>query len=123
MGVIYKITNLVNGKIYVGQTSSRPQKRWNEHCCAARKKSPKLAIHRAMAKYGFGNFAMEVIDSAQLQEELNDKEKIWIVKLNSNKLGHGYNLTAGGEGCLYPNPAVSAKMSAIAARVFAARGA
>lgn len=112
MGVVYKITNLVNGKIYVGQTTCTEAKRWREHKCAARKQNPKLAIHRAMAKYGFDSFAMEVIDSADSQEELSRKEVEWIVKLNSGTLGHGYNLTAGGEGCSMTDPATKEKIGA-----------
>lgn len=92
--LIYKITNDINGKVYVGQTAFTLEKRWREHrsktCCG----SP-CAIHNAMRKYGTEHFHMEQIDVAASKAELNEKERYWIKTLNT-LYPNGYNLTEGG---------------------------
>lgn len=113
MGVIYKITNHVNGKVYVGQTLCTPQKRWREHSCAARSSNwRKTYLHRAMHKYGINNFHLNVIDQAATREELNAKEKYWIGLLGTASSTKGYNLTIGGEGCNYVHPQTGERISA-----------
>lgn len=89
--VIYKITNLVNGKIYVGQTRQPLYKRWYRHT----HKSGCFAISNAIAKYGAENFTIEVIDKANTLSELNEKETFWIDKLNALS-PNGYNIQTGG---------------------------
>lgn len=95
---IYKITNLINGKIYIGQTTKSVQSRWRKHC----KKSSNgcSAIHNAIMKYGKDNFAIESVDTASNIEELNKKEKYWISSLNSI-YPTGYNLRLGGDNSLH----------------------
>lgn len=68
--IIYKITNKINGKLYVGQTI-RPLKRriWNHLCKTG------TAISSALRKYGIENFVIEEIDRAETKEELNKKEQ------------------------------------------------
>lgn len=95
-GYIYKITNLVNNKIYIGQAIDI-QKRWREHLNCA-KKQINTVLYKAMRKYGTTNFTIEQIDTASTKEELNNKEIYWIKKLNSINPEVGYNLTAGGTG-------------------------
>lgn len=112
MGVIYKITNTVNGKLYVGKTVSALAKRWREHKCAANKDfEGKYYLHRAMAKYGIDKFTIEIIDSALLDEELLAKEIEWIARLNTTDDKFGYNLTLGGEGYRHNDPAVTKRQS------------
>ena len=91
---IYKITNTINDKIYVGQTSS-PKDRWKQHRCKANKGTDigKSAIHDAMRKMGIENFRMEIIG---WYEDYNEKEKYFISLFNS-LVPNGYNLMAGGE--------------------------
>lgn len=100
--IIYKITNLINGKCYVGQTRTTLQERWKHH----RHSHGCSAIHSALIKYGFDNFTIEEIDQANTQEELNQKEQYWIGKLNTLS-PNGYNLTTGGES---PNWCNESKM-------------
>lgn len=94
---IYKITNKINGKIYVGQ-SNCIQRRFAQH------KSPyeqqrfsNKPLYKAFKKYGIQNFSFEVIEQCS-QEQLNAREKFWIKTLHSLCHQNGYNITAGGDG-------------------------
>ena len=87
--VIYKITNLLNEKIYIGQTKQPIEKRFLQHSKA---NSP---LGQAMRDCGLENFTIEVIE--RYQNELNEREKFWIKVLKS-KSPNGYNLSNGGEG-------------------------
>jgi group I intron endonuclease len=97
-GIIYKITNLVNGKLYAGQTVRSLGDRWADH------KRDSLngvdyPLHFAIRKYGVDNFIIEELDFASSIEELNEKEIFWIKELNSLcKNGNGYNVLTGGLG-------------------------
>lgn len=94
---VYKITNKVNGKIYIGITNQGSGVRYYKHWYDARKGDP-CPIHKAMAKYGKENFILEIIDFANTYEELKEKEKFYIKKFNSTDRSTGYNLTEGGDG-------------------------
>lgn len=96
MGYIYKITNIVNNKIYIGQTRYTIQKRWAEHCSVYNKLD--YPLYKAMRKYGQDNFIIEEIE--QISDELlNEREIYWISFYHSYApLGYGYNVTLGGEG-------------------------
>jgi group I intron endonuclease len=89
---IYKITNNVNGKVYIGQTSQGIRKRWSQHCCDGA--CPKL--HKAIIKYGKKNFSVQRIDVAYSKEEANQKEMYWIEQYDSANHDNGYNLSLGG---------------------------
>lgn len=91
---IYKITNRINGKIYVGQTKRGIERRWKEHCCPS-DNSPLL--RRAIQKYGKQNFTVEQIDCAVDTNEANYKEQYWIAFYDSANKEKGYNLSLGGE--------------------------
>lgn len=99
--IIYKATNLVNGKIYIGQTVRQFEVRKNRHINDAFKCNSTTAFHRALRKYGNANFNWEVIDISETEEELNQKEVYWISFYNSYALvenSNGYNMTIGGDG-------------------------
>lgn len=90
---IYKITNKVNGKIYIGQSIDIIQ-RWNYH-----KSIPNggcVKLYNAMRKYGIDNFIFEIEEICS-QNDLDDKEIYYINKYNSHS-SMGYNLTDGGSG-------------------------
>lgn len=101
MGVIYKITNTVNGKAYVGQTSATLHRRWTEHKADARNRKAHPYLHHAMLKHGYDNFTIEVIDQADTREQLDAKEVEWIAKLRTTESRHGYNCTTGGGACFH----------------------
>lgn len=94
MGIIYKITNHITGKSYVGQTIRPLKRRWQEHCQNAERCK---VLHRAIMKYGKDNFTIEQIDTANTSKELNDKEIYWI-KFYNTLVPNGYNMTEGGGG-------------------------
>lgn len=88
--IIYKVTNLINGKCYVGQTIRTLEERIAEH-----KRKKRLLLSKAFEKYGFENFSFEILDTAKTLNELNEKEIHWINQLNTIK-PNGYNLCKGG---------------------------
>ncbi len=94
MHYIYKVTNKINGKIYIGQTNNF-EKRKREHL--SDKRTNHQAFKRALNKYGFNGFTWEIIDKCKTKEEINNKEKYYINYYNS-KVPNGYNIANGGEG-------------------------
>jgi len=94
-GIIYCATNSVNGKQYVGQTTSSLIERWRHHRYWASIGSP-CFIHRAIAKYGGNAFSLQILAETSSQNDANEKESFFIAKLNT-VAPNGYNLTAGGE--------------------------
>ena len=97
-GFIYKITNTINGKSYIGQTIQNVKERFYQHCATKCSKAvSNMAIHRAIKKYGKSNFTVEVIEEID-SANLNDRERYWIKYYNS--YNNGYNSTKGGQdGC------------------------
>lgn len=85
--IIYKITNTINGKIYIGITKRSLRKRLNEHRC--NKTSP---LGFAIKKHGIDSFLMDEIDSASSLEEALSKESSYIQKFQSFKKDIGYNI-------------------------------
>ncbi len=88
---IYKITNLVNDKVYIGQSVRGVQQRFHRHIQDAISERLDTHFARAIRKYGPENFVVEVIDTADTQDELNQKEQYWIREFDS--IRHGYNET------------------------------
>ena len=85
--IIYKTTNLITGKIYVGQDSKNNSKYLG---------SGKY-ISKSIKKYGGKNFIKEILCECSSREELNEKERYWIKDLCC-KVPNGYNISDGGEG-------------------------
>lgn len=96
MGCIYKATNIVNGKIYIGKTIRPLKVRIHGHIRASKKGMG--YFQRALRKYGSDAFTWEEIYKSDNEKELFNKEKEYIALYESNKDGVGYNLTIGGEG-------------------------
>lgn len=88
---IYKIQNLINGKIYIGQ-SVHVKTRFNQHKAEARNGNNR-PLYNAIRKYSIENFSFEIIEECS-QESLDEREIYWIQYFNSFK--NGYNLTPGG---------------------------
>lgn len=92
---IYRITNLLNGKCYIGQ-SIDIEKRWAEHkSIYNHPRCSNYHIYKAFRKYGIENFSFSVVEECE-QSLLNEREKFWIQHFNSFE--HGYNMTIGGNG-------------------------
>jgi group I intron endonuclease len=85
--VIYKTTNLINEKIYIGKDSK------NNPYYLGGGKLLKLAIK----KYGRCNFRKDIVEFCHSIEELNEREKHWVKELNSQDKSIGYNILVGGE--------------------------
>ena len=91
-GIIYKATNLVNGKIYIGQTTKSLEWRRQRHKTETRDSR----FTRALRKYGMEKFNWEVIQVCDSLDELNNTEIDWIAKLAATDRQVGYNTLAGG---------------------------
>lgn len=94
-GIIYKATNLENGKVYIGQTIKSLETRKNVHYS---KYSSCVYFHNALMKYPKDSWTWEVIEQCDSREELDKKEIYWIAFYNSKNSAFGYNLTDGGQG-------------------------
>ena len=90
-GIIYKITNKVNGKSYIGQTRYTIEFRWRQH----QHKKDNTYFHNAIHKYGIENFSIEVLEECDVKD-LNSREIFYIAKYDT--FNNGYNLTVGGDG-------------------------
>ncbi|MDD4389679.1 MAG: NUMOD3 domain-containing DNA-binding protein [Eubacteriales bacterium] len=98
-GYIYKITNPINGKCYIGQTTRNVQKRWKLYKNLQCVDQPKL--YNALKKYGPENFIYEIFDdTSSNQEELNFLEESYILCLDS--IDRGYNGKEGGSSGKLP---------------------
>lgn len=86
--IIYRITNVVNSKFYIGKTSKTVQERFQRHCYNHQKQNTYL--YKAMRKYGVENFICEVLEET---DNPNDREIYWIQTLQPH-----YNMTLGGDG-------------------------
>ncbi len=107
--LVYRATNLRNGKIYIGRTVKRNVlARWRQHLSSA--KDGTLHLHNAIRKYGPDAFKIEVLHLAQTLVELNAMETFFIVLHQSHREENGYNLTLGGEGVV-ANDVTRAKIS------------
>lgn len=93
---LYRITNKINGKIYIGQAADL-SKRWSDHRRAVRLNKPTQAIHYAMIKYGLDNFEFEIIASCTTQDDANFTETQLVEQYQSHvSTDKGYNVTLGG---------------------------
>jgi group I intron endonuclease len=92
LGYIYKTTNLLNNKIYVGQHLAAE---FDENY-----KGSGVMLTRAFKKHGKENFTCVLLEAVETKEDLNSREIFWIDKLNSRDPRVGYNITAGGEGTI-----------------------
>ena len=98
MGFIYIVTNLANGKKYVGITSKTIEERWDRHIYDATIRQDDFYFHRAIRKYGIDNFIIEKVEECS-NDVLGDREKFYIQHFDTfYKNNKGYNLTLGGDG-------------------------
>ena len=98
IGYIYKITNKITSKIYIGQTKRTIKQRWSEHkqtCKSSKDPKYDYPLYRAIRKYGIHNFKIEEIEQCSF-DNLDEREIYWIKFFDS--FHNGYNLTLGGEG-------------------------
>ena len=94
---VYKITNIINQKVYIGITSRTIEERFKEHKYRMNERID-LHLYSSMKKHGVENFKVELLESCDTLESLFTQERFWISKTNSNNPLFGYNNTNGGEG-------------------------
>ena len=88
---IYKIENLINGKVYIGQ-SIHIERRWQEHC----QPSSRSLIGKAIQKYGKEHFTFQVLEEC-MEEQLDEIEERYISEYNS-VVPNGYNIETASKG-------------------------
>lgn len=94
--VIYKITNLIDGNVYIGQTRKNAEERFKEHCRDAVSGRLDTALAKAIRKYGPDNFSVDEIEAVESEDKMGEREAYWIERYDSVRCG--YNMTAGGDG-------------------------
>ena len=90
---IYKITNNINGKIYIGQTTRSVEERWSNHCSASSKCH---AIKNAIDKYGKENFICSILTQCSDKNSLDYWEKYYINLYDSYLNGYNCSYNPGG---------------------------
>lgn len=93
---LYKITNQINNKIYVGITELLIEERWKQHLTDS--KNPEYPFHYAIKKYGCENFAIELLLDSEDREYISSLEEPTIQLLESHISKNGYNVAKGGYG-------------------------
>lgn len=96
MGYIYKITNIVNNKLYIGQTRKTIEERFQMHIKKAKQHTNRY-LYDAMNKYGYDNFIPSEIEECD-DGLLDEREIYWIAYYNTTNKQYGYNMTIGGGG-------------------------
>lgn len=86
--IIYKTTNLINGKIYVGKDSINDPQYFGSG----------LILNRAIKKHGIHNFRKDILEQCKNSQELDEREQYWIKELNTIDRSVGYNIAKGGTG-------------------------
>lgn len=101
-GYIYKITNLINNRIYIGQTRRTVKIRFTQHINDSKRENTNTILYRAFKKYGVDNFIVDTIkeysciNEKDLIDILNKEEIMYIAKYNST-YPNGYNMQDGGK--------------------------
>jgi len=91
-GIIYKITNLVNGKIYIGQTTQSLRQRWKGHV-----NDKRMITYDALKKYGKENFKIEIVRKCESEKELDYYEMMFILFVKNLHMFGCYNADRGGQ--------------------------
>jgi group I intron endonuclease len=102
-GIVYKITNTINGKVYVGQTTKTLKQRWTEHVydsIGKRRRKHNSYLHLAIERYGKESFTAELLNSCVDKKSLDDVERFYIKTLNTVR-PNGYNISLGGTGVMH----------------------
>lgn len=107
MGYIYKITNDINGKVYIGKTESTIMDRWKNHVHDWKNiDTQNRPLYKAFTKYGIEHFHIERLEFQPTSEMLCEREQYWINYYRSYIRFpdcNGYNTTLGGDGKTYFN--------------------
>lgn len=94
--LIYKVTNNINGKVYIGQTIRTLRERQKQHLTSYKYKNDCSRFYNSIRKHGEENFVWEVIAETDNKEVLDELERYYIAKYNSTSPEYGYNIHTGG---------------------------
>lgn len=98
MKIIYSITNILNGKVYIGKDSHGPNRRWNAHRrLLIRGIHTNQHLQNSWNKYGEKSFIQTILEQVTTASQLNKREQYFIKQYNSMDPSVGYNKTSGGE--------------------------
>lgn len=97
--LVYKLTNTINGKAYIGITSRDESFRWSEHKVRAKQGLRGSRLYDAIRKYGPDAFSREVIATASTEDESRELERRYIQEFDTYE--NGYNSNLGGYGFLH----------------------
>jgi group I intron endonuclease len=109
MKLVYKLTNTLNNKCYIGITNRTLEIRWCEHKQRANQNNRNSRLYAAIRKYGEDSFTKEVICFAESDDELRDLEKRYILEYDT--YNSGYNSNLGGHGFLHFPEEIRKKIS------------
>lgn len=109
IGRVYLITNLVNGKKYVGCTEKDIQTRWRMHLKDARRITTASALHKAIRKYGHRSFSIIELEVVSGSRQTLFEAETRFIELHGSVAPIGYNLTLGGDGVDFSVPEVYAR--------------
>jgi group I intron endonuclease len=98
VGIIYKSTNIINGKSYIGKTVKSLARRRTEHFCFD---NPRTYFQYAIKKYGEDSFEWDILKECFSKIELSESEIFYINFFKTNDTNLGYNMTKGGDGFAY----------------------
>lgn len=97
---VYRITNHISGRQYIGRTAQGLKARWRKHVWEATKgRHINIALHNAIRKYGENSFSIEVLARFISETDLLDAERLFIY-VHQNNNARLYNMTQGGDGSL-----------------------
>lgn len=97
--IIYKITNIADGKSYIGQTIEGIDARWSDHVWKAKAAMyPNIYLHNAIRKHGVEKFQRNILCECGTKEILDIMETFMIMVHKAHISDGGYNMTWGGEG-------------------------
>jgi len=97
--IIYRVTCLVNGKVYIGQTRQLLERRRQGHFYRTRHPEIKDAssFHRALLKYEKDAFLWDILEKCRSVKRMGEREAYWIKQYKATDRRLGYNETTGGE--------------------------
>jgi len=93
---VYRRTNTINGKVYIGKTTQTVEARWQQMVYEAKRGT--APVDYAIRKYGAAVLKTDILYTAKTLEELNSMETFFIILHQSHLEENGYNLTLGGDG-------------------------
>jgi len=111
---VYKITNHVNGKVYIGK-SNTAKNRWKDHLAIAERQSPKNSysyLHKSINKYGKDNFTFEIIEYFNDETLAYAAEQRYVLLYRANEHIYGMNMNSGGLGGMRHTQEIKDKISA-----------